>query len=356
MARAERAAVRVRVLLVALVVAVGGLAAVALWLRQPGEERVRSAAPRPPTSGDGVPAKRQAIAATTPGAPTGRERERDRGTPAEPPVEPKREETQGRAEAIQNGFFFSEGQHVPPPYRVTVVDNQVRVNGTHTVYQAPRPKRPLVGGPKDPGEFEWTEAKRKQRLAASGFAEHASKKLEYWTVAHGFPKAWQMFVEYYKAQPTVKEIRVEGEASLGVLDIFGDAYGTGWKGGRGSFQAAIKRKYAASEQEAVRRYEQAAAAANAALEGERERYEHRLAAGRAIFSLSANGGAVVTMGSRSTATALPAIGDILRSKATKREKLDALRRFHPDPRFGAQLVARHDGHWPVGGPAEPNDP
>ena len=248
---------------------------------------------------------------------------------------------------LEGGFFFSQGRYVPPPYEVAVVNYAVLLNGKYILFNGGAPRKPVVGIPKDPGEFKWTEAKRKQRLAATGFAEHASKRLEYWALKHGFAEGWKKFVQYYKAQPTVKEVVVEKEGSIYVRDVFGDGYGTGFLGGHSSFKAAMKRKYAASEREARQRHEQAIATVNQLLNQRCKRYQQSLDRGSAILSFNPGGGAIFTMSPGTAKGALNQIGNILRSTKSKKEKLELLKGFHPHPRFAAQILANWDGVWPV---------
>lgn len=262
--------------------------------------------------------------------------------PPTPPVKPFTV-TVEKPRSPEGGFFFDHGRYVPPPYRVTTKDYTVVLNESHIIRQFTPPKKAIVGEPNDPGEFHWTEEKLKQRLGYTGFPEHAWAKLDYWVSKYGVERGWQMTVDYYKAQPTVKKVEVVGVASIRIWDTNGDVFSMGYSG-RKQMEDDIARRFASSEADAEKRYQQSTAILMTSINEWREGYEKSLASGGAIF---VGNHALITVNGANAADVINKTADVLRSNGTGEEKARALTEYLPSPELIKEIIANWAGQWPI---------
>jgi hypothetical protein len=247
---------------------------------------------------------------------------------------------------IETGYYFHMGRYVPPPYKLTIADYKVLINGKYVVSNWGEPRRPKVGVPEDPGEFEWTEAKLKQHIGLTGFLEHASARRRCWILEHGYAQAREKNIQYYRAQPTVKDVEVTGKTSMRIIGVHGERFIVSWGRGPGSFHEWMKKHYAPTEAEAELRHKEVISEAMVNLEMSREGCERSLKRGSAIFNFSPEGGATFTVARTRAEMRVQQIGRILRSAKSKEEKIEALKDIHPDERFGMPIVENWGGVWP----------
>jgi len=265
--------------------------------------------------------------------------------PAEQPAIPQEPAPAEERESIETGHYFHMGRYVPPPYKVTIVDFKVLINGEYVIDSYGKPKRPKVGVPEDPGEFEWTEAKLKQRFSATGFVEHAGAKFRYWVFKHGYGRAMEMKIQYYRNQSTVKSVEAYKDGSMRIRGIHGCVFGVN-SGTEGSFLEAMKERYAPTEAEAERYHKQAIARAMASLEVSRRCEEGILKIGAVVFNLSPDGGVTSSFAPGSAHVRLQRIGRILRSARSQEEKIEAIMAIEPNKEFAALIVENWGGVWP----------
>jgi len=257
------------------------------------------------------------------------------------------------ASLVTTGYFFYLGRYIPPPYRVTVEGYRVLVNGEFPAVTMVEPPKPLPI-PEDPGDFAWTPDKLKMPLGDVGLERHAGKKAVYWAFKHGPARAWEMVIEYIKAQPGVKEVRVMDENSVYVVGTSGGGFGygvspTGLKG----WEESLKRSYASSEAEARRIHEKAVAERKQRLENLRAQYEGRFREGTALFVITPNGGVELLVGAHQARAFLAQLAAILKSGEPDGEKRKALMKLLDEGSLVDQLLANQGGPWPALGPEPP---
>jgi len=118
--------------------------------------------------------------------------------------------------SVDTGFLFVNGHYVAPPYRVSVDEDGVRING-FCVREAPRPPKVRPIPKEDPGDFKWTPDLLARGIGKSGFLPHATLRFRYWEREHGFDEACKRFETYLANQPLVKRTKRGGTGDWGLL-------------------------------------------------------------------------------------------------------------------------------------------
>ena len=107
----------------------------------------------------------------------------------------------------ENGFFFFDGEYVPPPYQITVERKGIYINGI-CVEKAPAWK-PKPAPETDPGPFEWTPELKRKGWSQAGFLEHMFARHRYWREHYGYADAFSRAQKYLAQQPQVMEVTKE---------------------------------------------------------------------------------------------------------------------------------------------------
>jgi len=194
----------------------------------------------------------------------------------------------------------------------------------------------------------WTPEKLKMRLPKTGFLEHTSKKLAYWTAKHDPQMASRMLIDYYRAQPAVREVTIESEDEFTVWDSLGYGvrvhHSSAHMGGDGG---VLHKRYASSEEEADRLHAAEVAALNKRLESELARHARSLREGAALFVMSPRGGSELRVGGGQARAFLVKLGAVLKSGKGDAERREELMKLLRDPTLVEQLLANQGGPWPA---------
>lgn len=121
--------------------------------------------------------------------------------------------------AVSNGLVFVEGEFLPPPYVVSRVRNEIRINGKYTDAPSPWPKKkepdsvkptpPLVD-PEIPHELN-----EKATMYDEVYIRYIYEKRRYLFEKHGQEKGIDMMVDVYKSLPCIKDAeRVKDSTSI----------------------------------------------------------------------------------------------------------------------------------------------
>jgi len=201
----------------------------------------------------------------------------------------------------ENGFFFHEGEYVPPPYKVTCDSEGVYVNGI-CIEKAPTPPKRKPVPETDPGPFQWTPELKAKGFFKSGFREHLSDRWRYWEERYGSDEAFQRVVRYLGEQPQVVKVESKGTDIAYELDT-GETRYTGYPRVHRDLQHDVQR----TDQTLKR---------NAA-------HLHKvLSEGRAFFAVK---GVEISMSLRG----LREVYEIMVSDETMEERIESLERYFP---------------------------
>jgi len=229
---------------------------------------------------------------------------------------PGAEAAKPMGDAIVSGYFFNAGRYVPPPYRVTIDDQGIMINGV-SVEPAPRPPKGIPIPKEDPGPFQWNPERLARGMHESGFVIHAMSRFRYWESQYGFAEACKRFIPYLREQPLVSRVGTDGDGDFAVSYWTKDGKRNGFgfsrakplnRGPQGPPNApGIRTRENADEQERM-------------LEAKAEAIERQLSAGGAILL----GPGELFLPRAAVKAYLSRIYDIATSGVSRKDKVDAL--------------------------------